>query len=97
MEVYRGALPVEEEEALEECGDGADGVVAGADKGQVNYLVLNRETPVIKGSLNHSLEIYLGCIDIVGTLATFRSEILSKSLHFGLCYAEAIREVGLAA
>ena len=51
VEVYRGALPVVEEDALEEGGDGSDGVVPGADESNVDHLILNRETLVIKGYL----------------------------------------------
>ena len=44
VEVHCGALPVEEEDALEEGGDGADGVVARAHESDVNHLVLNRDS-----------------------------------------------------
>ena len=51
VEVYHVALPVVEEDALEEGGDGADGVVPGADESNVDHVVLNGVASVMKGSL----------------------------------------------
>ena len=96
MEVHCVALSVVEEDALEEGGDGADGVVARANESNVNHILLKIETFSIKVIKFITRKILTNpvFIDVVGIRST---EFLSEPLHLGLCDAETIREAGLAA